>query len=204
MLCSTLSYCVARLSALSLCVFPFLSVLSPCVFYPCFLSVLSVCAFCLCFLSGFAFYRATKNDTLLSINFAVYKIIARYFGLSGSLFLGGRGRLLIASPSKGIACAPKNSVSPAMFQARKWAPISFAIERVASCGRHSTFWPAGLRGRLSKCLGFWARVRARLVLHVVDPRPAPVRTQAPVSHLGLNKVYMCVRACVEVLRSPGL
>ena len=51
---------------LSVC---FLSVFSLCVFYPCFLSVLSVCVFCLCFLSGFALYRTTKNDTLLSINF---------------------------------------------------------------------------------------------------------------------------------------
>ena len=37
----------------------------------CFLSVLSVCVFCLCFLSGFAFYRTTKNDTFLSINFDI-------------------------------------------------------------------------------------------------------------------------------------
>ena len=34
-----------------------------------FLSVFSVCVICLCFLSGFAFYRTTKNDTLLSKNF---------------------------------------------------------------------------------------------------------------------------------------
>ena len=51
---------------LSVC-FP--SVFSLCVLYLCFPSVLSVCVFCLCFLSGFALYRTTKNDTLLSIDF---------------------------------------------------------------------------------------------------------------------------------------
>ena len=83
---------------------------SICVFCLCYLSVLSVCVFCLCFLSGFAFYRTTKNDTFLRINFDIillwsgladqllfadinsqliwlqykYKILTRYFGLSGS------------------------------------------------------------------------------------------------------------------------
>ena len=58
---------------ISLCVFSlcFLSVF----FCLCFLSVFSlyvffsICVICLCFLSGFAFYRTTKNDTFLSINF---------------------------------------------------------------------------------------------------------------------------------------
>ena len=76
------------LSVFSLCVFPsmffppcFLSVFFP----PCFLSVfsLSLCVFCLCFLSVFAFYRATKNDTFLSIN---VDIILLWSGIAGQLF----------------------------------------------------------------------------------------------------------------------
>ena len=98
------SVCVFSLCFLSMFFF------SICVFCLCYLSVLSVCVFCLCFLSGFAFYRTTKNDTFLSINFDIillwsgladqllfadinsqliwlqykYKILTRYFGLSGS------------------------------------------------------------------------------------------------------------------------
>ena len=78
--------CVFFLSVFSVCVFSlcFLSVFSTlCVYlYLCFLSVLSVCVFCLCFLSGFAFYRTTKNDTFLRINF---DIILLWSGLAGQL-----------------------------------------------------------------------------------------------------------------------
>ena len=73
-------FCVFSLCVFSLC---FL-----CVFCLCFLSVFSVyvfslCVFCLCFLSGFAFYRTTKNDTFLSINF---DIILLWSGLADQLF----------------------------------------------------------------------------------------------------------------------
>ena len=102
--------CLCFLSVFSLCVFSLWFFFSICVFCLCYLSVLSVCVFCLCFLSGFAFYRTTKNDTFLRINFDIillwsgladqllfadinsqliwlqykYKILTRYFGLSGS------------------------------------------------------------------------------------------------------------------------
>ena len=83
---SAFSLCVCVFSLCFLFVFS-LSVFSLCVFCLCFLSVcfLSVfsvcflCVFCLCFLSGFAFYRATKND---SINFY---IILLWSGLAGQL-----------------------------------------------------------------------------------------------------------------------
>ena len=76
-------FCLCVLSVFSLCVFClcFLSVFSVYVFCLCFLCMLSVCVFCLCFLSGFAFYRTTKNDTCLSINF----IILLWSGLADQL-----------------------------------------------------------------------------------------------------------------------
>ena len=91
-----------------------LSAFSLCVFYLCFLSVLSVCVIYLCFLSVFLIRLRLlphyQNDTFLSINFDSillwsgladqllfadinsqfiwlqykYKILTRYFGLSGS------------------------------------------------------------------------------------------------------------------------
>ena len=73
---SVFSVCVFSLCVFCLCVFPlcFLSVFSVCVF--------SLCVFCLCFLSGFAFYRTTKNDTFLSMNF---DIILLWSGLADQL-----------------------------------------------------------------------------------------------------------------------
>ena len=68
----------------------FLSVFFFCVCSPC---VFSACVFCLCFLSvcvvsvlsGFAFYRAAKNDTFLSINI---DIILLWSGLAHKLLVG--------------------------------------------------------------------------------------------------------------------
>ena len=180
-MCSTLSYCVARLSALSLCVFPFLSVFSLCVFYPCFLSVLSVCAFCLCFLSGFASYRTTKNDTLLSINFAVYKIIARYFGLSGSpasspFFWGGGAGCLSPHPQK---------VSPVRLKTRSrllcFRRVSgrLLVSQVNAWLRVAGPVLSDLRACAEGCQSVWAFGRACgrdsfcMVLPLAPPQSAP-------------------------------
>ena len=92
------SLCVFCLCFLSVC-FPSVCFLSVFFLFVCFLSVcfLSVCflsafslslslslgVFCLCFLSGFAFYRATKNDTFLSIN---VDIMWLWSGIAGQLF----------------------------------------------------------------------------------------------------------------------
>ena len=76
-------FCLFSLCVFSLCflcVFSlcFLSVFFVCVFSLCFLSVfsLSLYVFCLCFLSGFAFYRATKNDAFLSINVDIILLLS--------------------------------------------------------------------------------------------------------------------------------
>ena len=86
------SVCVFFLCFLPLCVFClcFLSVLSPCVFSFCVLSlcvvsVFSPCVFSFCFLSGFAFYRAAKKDTCLSMNI---DIILLWSGLAHKLLVG--------------------------------------------------------------------------------------------------------------------
>ena len=63
---------VCFLSVFSCCVFSLCFLLSVFFFSSlCFQYVLSVCVFCRCFLSGFAFYRTTKKDTFLSINFDI-------------------------------------------------------------------------------------------------------------------------------------
>ena len=80
------SVCVFSLCFLSMFFF------SICVFCLCYLSVLSVCVFCLCFLSGFAFYRTTKNDTFLSINF---DIILPWSGLADQLLFADINSQLI-------------------------------------------------------------------------------------------------------------
>ena len=91
-------FCLCFLSVFSCCVFS-----SLCFFLSslCFQYVLSVCVFCPCFLSGFAFLSINFDIILLWSGLAdqllfadinsqfiwlqyKYKILTRYFGLSGS------------------------------------------------------------------------------------------------------------------------
>ena len=86
---------VCFLSVFSCCVFSLCFLLSVFFFSSlCFQYVLSVCVFCRCFLSGFAFYRTTKKDTFLSINF---DIILLWSGLVGQLLFANTNTLCVFS-----------------------------------------------------------------------------------------------------------
>ena len=106
-MCFLCVFCVCFLSVFSCCVFSLCFLLcvfsSLCFFLSslCFQYVLSVCVFCPCFLSGFAFLSinfdiillwsgladqllfADINSQLIWLQYK-YKILTRYFGLSGS------------------------------------------------------------------------------------------------------------------------
>ena len=106
-MCFLCVFCVCFLSVFSVCVFMLCFLLcvfsSLCFFLSslCFQYVLSVCVFCPCFLSGFAFLSINFDIILLWSGLAdqllfadinsqfiwlqyKYKILTRYFGLSGS------------------------------------------------------------------------------------------------------------------------
>ena len=93
---------VCFLSVFSCCVFSLCFLLSVFFFSSlCFQYVLSVCVFCRCFLSGFAFYRTTKKDTFLSINF---DIILLWSGLVGQLLFANTNTLCVFSVCVFMLC----------------------------------------------------------------------------------------------------